>query len=656
MMISSICAYFQGQNLRSLFDRVCAETRLATGDDGLLLLGYRLQLAALLNCDDSVTETEYLKQCRDRAANQAMAWYFLLKAQRFYWCDRPEAAYTCLQNIKTEILSLNNPAITADYYLYNLLCLAVQTPTDLTQHYRQALQKLLCDRPQWQYKLDLVDGAICRDESALHHYEKAIAHLRPLHLNPYLALSYQLLAKHWQSQGYSQQAQVFEQQALREYQAWGAKSVVKHFQFSPENDNKGLITALNHLNQSPDLATACDRAIAFCLEFLPAQQGVIFCYQDKTWVQQTASPNTTDWPLAWLISLAETPDIAFLTASESNLPNDPYFAVNPPQKAWGCPLVSQNRCWGIFYLESQSSSLPPQPPLLQWLTQWLTQQYEGDRLRYKLKTMQERAIAQERFASLGALTAGIAHEIKNPLNFVNNFAELSTELTQELLEELEEQQDKFDSETWAYIQEIIDDLSQNLHRIERHGKRADSIIRGMLLHSRSSANDPRVSVDINALLAEYVNLAYHGMRAKDSEFNITIKSDYDPNLQPIQAVPQNLSRAFLNLINNACHATRDRTRQESQHSNSDYTPTLTVKTQDLGENIKICIRDNGTGIPPQIRQRIFEPFFTTKPTGIGTGLGLSISRDIIEKEHLGQLQIDTVVNQYTEFILILPKR
>lgn len=642
--------------MRSLFDRVCAETRLATGDDRLLLLGYRLQLAALLNCTDTISEAEYLKQCRDRAANQAMAWYFFLKAQRLYWCNAVEEAYTCLQNIKTEILSLDNPEITADYYLYNLLCLAVQTNVDLVQHYRQALQKLLRDRPQWQYKLDLVDGAISGDESALHHYEKAIAHLRPLGLNPDLALSYQLLAKYWQSQNYPQQAQVFEQQALREYQAWGAKSVVKHFQFSPENDREGLMTALNHLSQSPDLATACDRAIAFCLEFLPAQRGVLFRHQDKTWTQQTASPDTTNWPLAWLTTLAETPDIAVITASESNLPLDPYFAANPPQQAWGLPLVSQNRCWGVLYLESQSSGLPPQPPLLQWLTQWLTQQYERDRLRYKLKTMQERAIAQERFASLGALTAGIAHEIKNPLNFVNNFAELSTELIQELLEELEEQQKTFDAETWAYIQEIIDDLSQNLDRIERHGKRADSIIRGMLLHSRSSANDPRVSVDINALLAEYVNLAYHGMRAKDSEFNITIKSDYDPNLQPVQAVPQNLSRAFLNLINNACHATRDRARQENQHSNSDYTPTLTVKTQDLGENIKICIRDNGTGIPPQIRQCIFEPFFTTKPTGIGTGLGLSISRDIIEKEHQGQLQIDTEVNQYTEFILTLPKR
>jgi signal transduction histidine kinase len=656
MMIPSISAYFQGQNLRSLFDRVCAETRLATGDDRLLLLGYRLQLATLLNCEDSVSETEYLKQCRDRAAHQAIGWYFFLKAQRLYWCDRPEEAYGCWQNIKTEILFLDEPEITANYYFYKLLCLTAQTNVDLVQHYRQALQKLLRDRPQWQYKLDLVNGAMSRDESALHHYEKAIAHLRPLHLNPDLALSYQLLAKYWQSQNYPQQAQVFEQQALREYQAWGAQLVVKHFQFSPENENKGLMTALNHLSQSPDLDTACDRAIAFCLEFLPAQRGVLFRHQDKTWNQQTASPDITDWPLAWLTTLAETPDIAFLTPSESNLPHDPYFAVNPPQQAWGCPLVSQNHCWGVLYLESQSSALPPQPPLLQWLTQWLTQQYESDRSQYKLKIMQERAIAQERFASLGALTAGIAHEIKNPLNFVNNFAELSTELLEELLEELEEQQDKFESETWSYLQEIIDDLSQNLDRIEHHGKRADSIIRGMLLHSRSSANEPRLSVDINALLAEYVNLAYHGMRAKDSEFNITIESNYDPNLKPIQAVPQNLSRAFLNLINNACHATRDRARQERQQSHSSYTPTLTVKTQDLGENIKICIRDNGTGIPPQIRHRIFEPFFTTKPTGLGTGLGLSISRDIIEKEHQGQLQIDTVVNQYTEFILILPKR
>ncbi|GEM_PF-4451371 len=655
MMIPSICAYFQGQNLRSLLDRVCAEIKLATGDDNLLLLGYRWQLATLLNETEIISETEYLKQCDDRAANQARAWYFFLKAQRLYWCDRPEEAYSCLQNIKTEILSLDDPEISADYYFYNLLCLAAQNHTDLAQHYRQALQNLLSDRPQWLYKLDLVNGALSRDQSALHHYEKAIAHLRPLQLNPYLALSYQLLAQHWQAQGYDQQAQVFEQQALREFQAWGAIAVVQHFQFPPENSCDRLMEALHHLHQSPDLNTACDRAIALGLEFLPAQRGVIYRYQDKTWVQQTASPDTPDWPVAWLTTLAETPEITFISASESNLPPDPYFATHPPQQAWKWPLVSRDRFWGILYLESESGSLPPKPPLLQWLTQWLAQQYESDRLRYRLTTMQERAIAQERFASLGALTAGIAHEIKNPLNFVNNFAELSAELTQELLEELAQQQEKFDSETWDYLQEIFDDLSQNLDRIEHHGKRADSIIRGMLLHSRSSTHDPRVSVDINALLAEYVNLAYHGMRAKDSEFNITIESHYDPNLQPIQAVPQNLSRAFLNLINNACHATRDRVRQETQQE-PNYTPTLTVKTQDLGENVKICIRDNGTGIPPHIRQRIFEPFFTTKPTGIGTGLGLSISRDIIEKEHQGQLQIDTEVNQYTEFILTLPKR
>lgn len=650
-MIPSIDAYFQGQNLRSLYDLICSETSPDFRDNDLFLLGYRLHLATILNLSQEISESEYLQLCRDRAENQALGWYFFLKAQRLYWQSRSQDAYSYLQKIKTEILSLNEPEISADYYLYSLLCLPSQADKSLVQHHYQALETLVRDRPQWQYKLDLVNGALAGDAIALQHYEAAIAVLQPQRLNPYLAISYQLLTNYWQQQGYPHQAQVFQQQARQEYQAWGVRGNENQ---APQVQNS-LLTALDALNLSADLATTCDRAIALCLDFLPAQKGVIYRQEDNNWIQQTATPETADWPIAWLQTLTESPKIAVLSAAEGNLPNDSYFAVNVPQKAWGWPLVTQNRCWGVLYLESNETTLETRPPLLQWIVNLLTQKFWCDRLQNKLKIMQERAIAQERFASLGALTAGIAHEIKNPLNFVNNFAELSNELTEELLEELVAQQDKFDPETWSYITEIFSDLSQNLNRIEHHGKRADSIIRGMLLHSRSSASDPRVSVDLNALLAEYVNLAYHGMRAKDSEFNITLESHYDPNLQPIQAVPQNLSRAFLNLINNACHATRDRARQEIQQGNKSYHPTLTVSTQDLGEKVEIRIRDNGTGIPPHIRQRIFEPFFTTKPTGIGTGLGLSISRDIIVKEHQGQLKIDTAVNQYTEFILTLPK-
>ncbi|MEC4804949.1 MAG: ATP-binding protein [Jaaginema sp. PMC 1079.18] len=652
-MIPSIDAYFQGHNLYLLYERVGAET---ISNDCLLLLGFRSHLAALLNYPTALSATEYYQLCQTRQQPGAWGWYQLLAAQRLYWRSRPQAAYDCLQEIKAAIIELDEPEITTDYHFYCLLCLAVQ-PDDapLLRLHHQALQKMVGDRPQWQYKLDLANGAIASDDSALADYDKAIALLQPQNLNPYLALSYQLLAQFWQKRNLPQQSAIFQQQALQAYQDWGAVAIVKHFQLPPRGDRDSELAAFAQLSSCQDWAEACTLALALCLDFLPAQKGAIFLYQNDQWQVQTAFPENGDWPLVWWQTLAQTPEIKLLSPVFADWPDDPYFQQYQPQQAWGWPLRVDTEVFGMLYLEREVMGLSSQPALLKQVVTLLEQQYQRDRLQHQLVLVQERAIAQERFASLGALTAGIAHEIKNPLNFVNNFAELSLELTQEIIEELETQQAQINPETWDYLQEIFGDLNQNLRSIDRHGKRADSIIRSMLLHSRSSKSDPCVAVDLNALLAEYVNLAYHGMRAKDSEFNITIESHYDSNLKPIQAVPQNLSRAFLNLINNACHATRDRVRQEAQNGNSNYRPLLTVTTQDLGKTVEIRIRDNGTGIPPHIQQRIFEPFFTTKPTGIGTGLGLSISRDIIIKEHQGHLEIDTVVNQYTEFILTLPK-
>lgn len=279
----------------------------------------------------------------------------------------------------------------------------------------------------------------------------------------------------------------------------------------------------------------------------------------------------------------------------------------------------------------------------------------------KLKATQEKVIAQEKLASLGALTAGIAHEIKNPLNFVNNFAELSVELITEILEEIACHKDKFEPEALAYLEEVLDDLDQNVQKIHAHGQRADNIVKGMLMHSRGQAGERRMT-NINSLLNEYVTLAYHGMRAKDSGFNITIQEHYDDTLVPISVVPQNLSRVFLNLVNNACYAAYEKQKQvqaETGNANPidpDFVPTLTVCTQDLGEQVEIRIRDNGTGIPPDLISKIFNPFFTTKPTGEGTGLGLSISHDIIVQEHQGELKVNTEMGKYTEFIITLPKK
>jgi signal transduction histidine kinase len=269
----------------------------------------------------------------------------------------------------------------------------------------------------------------------------------------------------------------------------------------------------------------------------------------------------------------------------------------------------------------------------------------------KLQEMQNQIILQEKMASLGSLTAGIAHEIKNPLNFVNNFAELSTELIQELRDDLDKHQDVFEPEAFENIEELLQDLELNLQKIHEHGKRADSIAHNMLLHSRGTAGQ-RESIDINAFVAESVNLAYHGLRAKDTSFNITIETDYDPSVGALDIVPQDMSRVFLNVINNACYAAH----VKRQALGEGFTPTLSICTKDLGDCIAVAIRDNGNGVPVEMQDKIFQPFFTTKPTGVGTGLGLSLSYDIVTQEHHGELSFNTEIGQYTEFVITLPRQ
>ncbi len=259
----------------------------------------------------------------------------------------------------------------------------------------------------------------------------------------------------------------------------------------------------------------------------------------------------------------------------------------------------------------------------------------------ELKTTQTQLIQAEKMASLGELTAGIAHEIQNPLNFVNNFSEVSVELMEELIEE----RSKVKTESNDSIQDnIISDVIQNLVKITHHGKRADAIVKGMLQHSRSSSGqkDP---TDINALADEYLRLAYHGMRARDKSFNAAFNTEFDPDLPKIEVVPQDIGRVVLNLINNAFQAVAEKQKTFSvekihEFSLPKYTPTVTVSTKNLGDQIEIRIADNGNGIPDAIRDKIFQPFFTTKPTGQGTGLGLSLSYDIV-KAHGGTLEVQS---------------
>ena len=274
------------------------------------------------------------------------------------------------------------------------------------------------------------------------------------------------------------------------------------------------------------------------------------------------------------------------------------------------------------------------------------QQKNGEILR-----TQEQLVVQEKLASLGQLTAGIAHEIKNPLNFINNFAELSEDLVKDLCEEIDAQRDRFDRATLDYIDEIMKDLSSNAAKINEHGKRADGIVKGMLEHSRGKSGEFQ-EVDLNELLEEYLNIAYHGMRARDAAFNVTMEMEFDEEVGEISVVPQDISRVFLNILNNAFEAVNEKFARESGMS-----PTVKVITKSLGGFVEIRIRDNGSGIPQNIRDQIFNPFFTTKPTGAGnTGLGLSISFDIVAKIHHGKMIVETEEGEFTEFIIRLPRQ
>ena len=269
---------------------------------------------------------------------------------------------------------------------------------------------------------------------------------------------------------------------------------------------------------------------------------------------------------------------------------------------------------------------------------------------HQLKDAQNQIVMQEKMASLGSLTAGIAHEIKNPLNFVNNFASLSSELAGELREEIDKQKDKVDADSIDYMQGIINDLEQNVRKINEHGKRADNIVKGMLLHSRGKPGEKQLT-DLNALLDEYVNLAYHGLRAQDTSFNITIVRKYDPEVGKVNLVPQDISRVLLNLINNACYSAHEKKVEQGDT----FAPTLSVTSKSLGDRVEVRVRDNGKGIPKSVQEKIFNPFFTTKPTGKGTGLGLSISFDIVVGQHKGEIRAESQEGEFAEFIVILPK-
>ncbi|KAA9038220.1 hypothetical protein FW778_14570 [Ginsengibacter hankyongi] len=264
----------------------------------------------------------------------------------------------------------------------------------------------------------------------------------------------------------------------------------------------------------------------------------------------------------------------------------------------------------------------------------------------ELRAMQKQLIQSEKMASLGELTAGIAHEIQNPLNFVNNFSEVSKELLDEMKTEL-------DNGNADDAKEIANDVIQNLEKINHHGKRADAIVKGMLQHSRVSTG-VKEPTDINALADEYLRLSYHGLRAKDKSFNSEMQTDFDETLEKVNIIPQDIGRVLLNLYNNAFYAVQQKQKEAAeQRLATRYVPTVWVSTKKISDKVLLTVKDNGNGIPQKVVDKIFQPFFTTKPTGEGTGLGLSLSYDIV-KAHGGEIKVNTIEGEFTEFVIQLP--
>lgn len=388
--------------------------------------------------------------------------------------------------------------------------------------------------------------------------------------------------------------------------------------------------------------------------------------------KEKAVVTSEDLPISVIKYVARTEENLLLNdaKAEKVFGTDDYIKKNQPKSLLCLPIVGQGKIIGILYLEnnlSEDTFTADRVQLLKLLTTQAAIALENAQLyqqlaeyshsledkveerTQELKIAQKQIVAQEKLASLGALTAGIAHEIRNPLNFVNGFAEISGDLVEELTTEIEDISEHIDTDRLQEIEELLNDLKGNLVDINEQGKRADGIIQSMLSHSRPSSGE-RELTDMNALLIESVNLVYHGFRAKDKIFNMTVETDYGRDLPWIEVVRSDVSRALLNIINNGCYAAN----AKKKAADSEFTPQLKVKTRNLGSAIEMRIRDNGAGIPREIHDKIFHPFFTTKPTGEGTGLGLSLTYDIIVGQHRGEILLETEMGLYTEFIIRFP--
>jgi signal transduction histidine kinase/HAMP domain-containing protein len=434
------------------------------------------------------------------------------------------------------------------------------------------------------------------------------------------------------------------------------------------------------VGSSLELETVLSIVVARAVEFSRAQVGMIYDYDEATRefrfrTSQGAEPELIEHLKAEPIGFGEGPISAtalsgsprqvrdLLGEQDVALPRLDALAQLGYRSLIAAPLLHEDEiCGGLVVARREAGEFSKE--IVGLIEAFATQsalavrnakQFEEQRQREhdlrvahdELKAAQASLVHAEKMASLGQLTAGIAHEIKNPLNFVNNFAGLS----RELLEELREAVDGEVGSAHSDIEELIATLRGNMSKIAEHGRRADSIVTSMLLHSRGGTGERR-RTDLNALVDEALNLAFHGARAQDRSFNVTLERDFDPNLTPLEIVPQDITRVLLNLFGNGFYAVKKRRDEQPDPA---YQPVLRVTTLDLEGQVEIRVRDNGIGMPPEIRAKLFTPFFTTKPTGEGTGLGLSISYDIVVQEHRGTITVDSQPGEFTEFTLRLPR-
>jgi signal transduction histidine kinase len=427
-----------------------------------------------------------------------------------------------------------------------------------------------------------------------------------------------------------------------------------------------------------DLQTVLETLIKSAVELSGAYRGSIFLREDDVFPLRAASHTTPEFLQYWAANppragRGSATSRVILSGKVEVIPDvlqDPEMQMPPSslvriRAALGVPMLRDDKVEGVLVLTRPEPGpfSESQIALVQTFADQAVIAVENVRLFDEtqartrelakslddLRTAQDRLVQTEKLASLGQLTAGIAHEIKNPLNFVNNFASLSAELTGELNDVLK--QVEIGEKVRAEVDELTGLLKDNLEKVVQHGKRADSIVKNMLLHSREGGGEHRPS-DINALIDESLNLAYHGARAEKPDFNVTLLRDFDPAAGMLQLFPQEITRVILNLVSNGFYAVTKRRKEDGEPG---FEPTLRASTKNLGESVEIRIRDNGTGIPAEVKEKMFNPFFTTKPAGEGTGLGLSMSHDIIVKQHGGTIDVDTQPGHFTEFRVVLPR-